>query len=209
MILVFLAEIRDWYANSLNRSFGIGALLIAITGSLFALQPIILCMMLSLSVIWLGWLSGARRGDTFSVWATIREKGIRPSELVLGKTMCTAAFILIVLVWGFPLNYLFDCLLTWLFSCLVVSSLAIFIRSFVKNIDGYFGFIAIALWLLPGTAMRALNVSNPLIRIWRLLKYGEEAFLARGLLCDAALVAVLLFASTQLLGSKIWRQKNE
>lgn len=198
MIPYLVAEWREWSKDRMPRTIAGGIAVMAFVGAVSSAHPYALSLALLFQSIWLGWYLGNRywRG-TLSRSKFLYAK-LSPGRAVAGKIVASIAIaavhaiastpilLLMAVLWGVSAAGLFLCLSICFASFFVSLALGFVSSLALPSVEGFFGTLALALWLILTAAIGPARTANPLIQTWLCMNKSGSA--------SVALCAPILFA---------------
>jgi hypothetical protein len=178
MFAYMIAEWRDWMNSHMAKTLVSGVVIGALIGAFVAVQPTIMMMALCLQSLWLGWYLGNRywRGSTER--SRVLYGGLTPVQTVAGKIgaagliaavhACAMAPLLILTaaIWGIDAASIAVCILIFFGSFLTTLGFGFLFSLFLSGGEGFFGTLAVGIWLILTAVIVPARAANPFIQIW-------------------------------------------
>jgi hypothetical protein len=219
MIAYLLAELTDWRQRRMRKTLCCSAALMAALSFVGPLQPLLLALASALVFIVSAWSDSLdpqddpyRRADP----EIFRAKSL---EIAAGKALSALVLWLGIgfalspvlaasaAAWGLRGEAILSCLLCWLSSYLLASSICFLSRLSLGGAGSLLGLGAYLLWLLSSFFSAPLEPANPFVQTWRILRLEGVSSIRLCMLEELAAAAACFACSALVIGIK--RRKRD
>ena len=205
MITIILSEFKSWYLKFSKYSLSIFITILSIVSVISLLKPIFCTQVITVLLIWLGWLSGKQSWSEIKYSDWVEQTKIPVKRLLIGKILSIILivslhlffifpiFILMIIMRGISIQLFLLIMISMILSTLISLCLT-FLFNWIEIYDfEYFGTLFLILWLLTTLFAPSLNFINPIMQVKNIFEAENSMFILFSITIN--LLLILLFSS--------------